>query len=201
MPVGAWPRTLYAALAALAVVTLVNGVRTGVDRWPSDSEKPAAAGGPCLSPAQDSVPQLTRLPAERSAPTRLEALAFHLQRSDPPRMEIAAKLSEPPPDGTIVQMLERADPNTVDSTPGHNPGNGRYYPRPSIRTVGSCVYVPENQIGYAGFAGMRLRYVVVLLPERFASSIVTDSQAADGLSGQDLSRYSLTQLAYFEFRV
>ena len=72
-------------------------------------------------------------------------------------MEIAATLSEAPPPGTIAQLLERADPNTVDSTPKHNPGNGRHYPRPSIRTVGQCVFVPQGQLGYGGFAGIRVR--------------------------------------------
>ncbi|WP_345734001.1 hypothetical protein, partial [Cryptosporangium minutisporangium] len=205
LPVGTWPRTLYAAVAVLAAVALVNGARAGIDRWSSDQPEPngtaAATAGPCISPAQDSVPRLVALPGRDGAPTKLQALAYHLQRSDPPRLEIAATLSEPPPAGTVVQMLERADPATVDSTPEHNPGNGRYYPRPVIRTLGSCVYVPANQIGYAGFAGMRLRYLVVLLPTRFASSIVADSHAADGLSDQDLARYSMTQLAYFELRV
>ncbi|MFG1925847.1 hypothetical protein [Cryptosporangium sp. NPDC048952] len=200
LPVGVWPRALYAVLVVLALVAVADGVRTVVDRWPGDAPTSAAAAtpGPCITPAQETKAQLTALPG---APAQVRAAAYHLQRSDPPRLEIAAMLSAPPPPGTTVQLLERADPNTVDSTPEHNSGNGRYYPRPSIRTVGQCVFVPQGQIGYGGFAGIRVRYVVVLLPVRHERTIVADSDAGDGLSEQDLARYSLQRLAYFEFRV
>lgn len=198
LPIGTWPRALYAALVVLALVAVADGARVAVGRWPDDPPASAADPDPCITPAQTTTAKLTPLP---DAPTTVEAAAYHLQPSDPPRLEIAATLSGPPPAGTTVQMLERADPNTVDSTPEHNPGNGRYYPRPSIRTVGECVFVPQGQIGYGGFTGIRVRYVVVLLPSRYERTIVADSDAGDGLSEQDLTRYSLTRLAYFEFRV
>ncbi|TQS45436.1 hypothetical protein [Cryptosporangium phraense] len=196
LPVGLWPRVVYAAIAVLAAVAVADGVRAVADREPDPA---TAAAAPCITPAQETTAQLTK--PTGTTPVTLTEVAYHLQRVDPPRLEIAAALSGAVPDGSTVQILERADPATVDSTPEHHPGNGRYYPRPSIRSVGGCVYVPQNQIGYAGFAGMRLRYTVVLLPARFADSIVADSHAGDGLSEQDLARYSMTRLGWFEFRV
>ncbi|MFI5953629.1 hypothetical protein [Cryptosporangium sp. NPDC051539] len=197
LPIGLWPRVLYAVTGVLAVVALADGVRALAERDPAPARP--VADGPCLTPAQGSRARLTALPGAK--PVALTAAAYHLQRTDPPRLEIAAQLSGAIPAGLTVQILERADPATVDSTDQHHPGNGRYYPRPAIRSAGECVYVPQNQIGYPGFAGIRLRYTVVLLPARFADSIGPDARAGDGLSEQDLARYSMTPLGYFEFRV
>jgi hypothetical protein len=201
LPVGLAPRLVYLVIAVLAAVTLVQAGIGVLGLRPEDASTVlGTATAPCISAGQDTHAAISALPGAKSSRVGIEAFAYHLQRTDPPRLEIAGELTGPLASDQALQLLEWADPGTVDSTSEHHPGNGRYYPRKAIRVVGRCVYVPQQEIGYAGFAGIRLRYTVVLLPKRFADALIDDAYAADGLPEQDLSRYQVVELGSFELR-
>jgi hypothetical protein len=196
---------LVVETAVLAWVLVAPGVpfshrATASNGSPSAPATGSHAGpGPCIGAAQDLRPAVVPPTGATLADVRLAGVGYFLQRdTDPPRMEIAAELTGPPPPGYRLYLLERADPTSHDSTPEHHSGNGRYYPETETQTSDRCVFVPQKEYGYSGFLGMRLRFFAVLAPLSLSGAFERDFRTLDGYADQDLAKYGVVQLGSFD---
>jgi len=71
------------------------------------------------------------------------------------------------PPGNTLHLARRSDPDSLDSTPERNPGNGNYYLRREPMNAG-CWATDEVKLSYAGARGLDFQYLFVLVPEASA---------------------------------
>lgn len=70
--------------------------------------------------------------------------------------------------------------NTIDSSPGHNHGSGRYYPAGRIKpTKNECWSVPPFSIGYDEAVGITFEQIFMLIPDSLQTVLMHRSHDVD----------------------
>ncbi|MCM3882771.1 XRE family transcriptional regulator [Frankia sp. R82] len=116
-----------------------------------------------------------------------------------PSLEVGGKLSAPVPAGKELVGAGWADPGTTDSTPRHNPGNGRYYPG-DVLTVSEqlCFRGPRGLVGYPGYPGITTRIYLMLVDKGGATVLARDAERLDGFTDRDLAVRGADIIGYFD---
>lgn len=199
------PASSHVAAVAVAVAVLEAGLLAG-SWWASRNERmPAAVAASACLPrgAGYRVATVRPLGGARAAGVALASAGYVVgpirdPGKDIPRIQVAGALAAAVPAGRRLILVERGDPQTRDSTPDHNPANGRYYPQASTQVIGGCFLMPSRPVGYSGFAGIRITYTAVLVDASRADAFLGDWQDVDGYAREDLRRYGLIEIGSFD---
>jgi len=116
-----------------------------------------------------------------------------------PSLEVGGQLTAPVPAGKALVAASWADPRTTDSTPLHDPGNGRYYPG-DVLTVSDelCFRGPRGVMGYPGYPGITTRIVVMLADKNGAAALAPEAERLDGFTDRDLAIRGADIIGYFD---
>jgi hypothetical protein len=186
---------LLVALVVLAVVVRPLG-RDHPGR--AATSAPAVLGGAgCPSPALPTKGTVTAEDGAARAGISISTLSYAYTPAYSPSVELGGGLSRHLRGGEHLFVLDWSDPATTDSTPKHNPGNGRYYPSPELRlTDQNCFSYPRHEMGYGGFTGMRVRSYVVLVGDDVIATFERDGLAMDGYTPLELAQRNVVSLGY-----
>ncbi|SNQ47773.1 conserved hypothetical protein [Frankia canadensis] len=200
-------RTLFGAAIGLVGVGIGAGVGLGALLFGGGTVPPAAvpaaraAAGPhgCFNlPLRTAATVVDQRGATQYGVRVIEA-SYTYQASWNPALEVGGRLSTPVPVGKELVGAGWADPATTDSTPRHNPGNGRYYPG-DVFTVSDelCFRGPRGIVGYPGYPGITTRIYVMLVDRGAASLLARDAERLDGFTDRDLAIRGADMIGYFD---
>ncbi|QJY45150.1 hypothetical protein [Pseudonocardia broussonetiae] len=131
----------------------------------------------------------------------LSQASFSIDTSvSPATIARAGRLSELVPDGQHLWLFSYPRPDSFDSTPDRNPGNGRMYPIGEILTNDGCWSLPPRELGYAEALGITYDQHVVLVDEAASQEFADElaRQERDGFSPEELRLRSPNTIATFQ---
>jgi hypothetical protein len=199
-------RALAGAAIGLLGVGLGAGLGLGAllfggDAAPAVTPAPRAAAGPhgCYNLPLQTTASVVDQPGADQYSVRVAEASYLYDASWNPSLEVGGRLSGPVPAGKALVGASWADPGTTDSTPRHNPGNGRYYPG-DVLTVSDqlCFRGPRGLIGYPGYPGITTRIYVMLADKAGAAALARDAERLDGFSDRDLAIRGADVIGYFD---
>lgn len=214
-PPGVQPHTAKViAVVAVVVAVLVVSVALLSDRSSQGETSPGAASSLATTapaafvPPADGCPSLVEqsgvdapLRAGTSAPPVGLVVASYLvdKSTKPARVSHAGQLTGMIPVGSHVWVLSYPRKDTFDSTPEHNPGNGRIYPIGEVKTANGCWTLPPRALGYAEALGITYDQYVVLVDDTAAQEFADESvkQRRDGFSLEEFALRDATTIATF----
>jgi hypothetical protein len=146
---------------------------------------PGSGGGP-VRPAGTTAPPVpattstTRAPAPCSAlprpgtvvgaPTgtpRVEEVTFELTNLNDPHVEAAGRFVGQLGAGEGLYVVKTADPDTVDSTSGHNPGSPAFFTQRELLAgpgAVACWTYPPKELGYSCAGGITFWLYFLVMP-------------------------------------
>jgi hypothetical protein len=150
----------------------VVGIADLLDRKPKPHQPVTAAISTTVAscPALAQTPKDFRgdLPDARRVGLLFKAVTVEVTGRDQLSIRMAGVSSGTVPPGGHLHILQRPDPDSVDSTPGKNPGNGRYYLDldEQLGVQGGCWATGRHRIAYSGARGLDFDYHLALIPDR-----------------------------------
>ncbi|GAA3838536.1 hypothetical protein GCM10022226_71010 [Sphaerisporangium flaviroseum] len=178
-----WPRILVPALIGTAVVLIASAIGLSAT---------TKANSPSAAPSASSAPQSSceRLASRVQVRQVSGAIVFPdvsysvEDAGDRPRVDLAGSFQGVIEEGKRVVVIVQADPGSYDSTPGHHPGDGRYYYEQELRVDEQthCWSALSLTPAYSGSRGLAWHIYLVLVPADFSvTSVSARNQVEDGL--------------------
>ncbi len=199
-------RTLIGAAIGLLGVGLGAGIGLGALLFgggtaPTATPAPPTAAGPhgCYNLPLKTTATVVDQRGSDQYGVRVSDASYTYYASWNPSLEVGGRLSAPVPAGKELVGAGWADPGTTDSTPRHNPGNGRYYPG-DVLTVSDqlCFRGPRGVVGYPGYPGITTRISVMLVDKGGATVLARDAERLDGFTDRDLAIRGADIIGYFD---
>ncbi|WP_045875944.1 hypothetical protein [Pseudofrankia sp. DC12] len=199
-------RVLVGAATGLLGVGLGAGIGLGAllfggGTTPTATQAPRTGSGPhgCYNlPLRATATAVEQRGADQYG-VRVAQASYTYYASWNPSLEVGGRLSAPVPAGKELVGASWADPGTTDSTPRHNPGNGRYYPG-DVLTVSDqlCFRGPRAVMGYPGYPGITTRIYMMLVDKGGATVLARDAERLDGFTDRDLAIRGADIIGYFD---
>ncbi|WP_261557336.1 hypothetical protein [Frankia tisae] len=199
-------RALIGAAIGLLGVGLGAGIGLGALLFgggtaPTATPAPRTAAGPhgCYNLPLKTTATVVNQRGSDQYGVRVSQASYTYYASWNPSLEVGGRLSAPVPAGKELVGASWADPGTTDSTPRHNPGNGRYYPG-DVLTVSDqlCFRGPRGIMGYPGYPGITARIYVMLVDKGGATVLARDAERLDGFTDRDLAIRGADIIGYFD---
>ncbi|OHV36703.1 hypothetical protein CC117_17345 [Parafrankia colletiae] len=168
---------------------------------PAAGAVPGAGAAPasgCYTLPLPTTAEIIDGPESEPGDIRVTAASYQYFPAWSPSVTLGGQLDSRPADGRILVPAAWADPTTTDSTPGRNPGTGRFFPgHPLELTDQNCFMVQPYNIGYGGYSGITTRVYFMLVDLAELPALPREAHQQAGLTDEDLARHGVDILGYF----
>jgi hypothetical protein len=183
--------------AVVGIVELLDRTPSGAPPAPPASSTTVPA---CLALAQ-TPRQFEVQPDAGRVGLSFSAVTVEVTGRSQLYIRMAGVASGSVPTGTHLHVLQRPDPDSVDSTPEKHAGNGRYYLDldEQLDVQGGCWATGRHKIGYDGARGLDFDYHLALLPDDRLPELhqIVAAPGFDGIEDKPLRRLGVRTLATF----